>query len=127
MKKIAIIKIQESYLNYDHELVVERVTEFQEVDDETYGILVNAQHANNFRIIEYPANPEEFILKTVTDYKNKILREEKKRQQEIEDANKAKLARALKRKAANEKKEKELLAELVRKHGVPDADSKAKK
>ena len=125
MRKIAIIKTGDScYSRYeDDSLLIDRITDFQEVDDETYKLLTQARAdytlGFTFDIIEVPLDQKQCILDTVDAYKAKIekVRAEAKAAQEKAEQKKAK-DRAL-NKAKQEAKEKELLAKLAKKHGLP--------
>lgn len=99
-------------------MVVSNVSKFEEVDEETYALLVRAQYVYNFRVVELL--PTEEMFSTIATFKAFLLEEEKKRKQEEDKREVARKAAAIKRKLKKETEEKRILADLVKKHGVPN-------
>lgn len=108
-----------SYGDYgdDSRWVTERVTDFEEVDDETYNLLQRASSKYNYTIVEQVMNQQDFIAKTVADYKAFIKAEELKTKKFQEEVERKKQERLLKKRAKTEEQEKQLLANLLAKHG----------
>jgi hypothetical protein len=118
MRKIAIITTRDFYYNYgdDCDQIVNSITEWTEVDEDTYNKLYGASHRMNFSIIERPADEAAFIKKTVRDYVDIIAKEEEAERQRKAKADLTRKEKALKKKAKDEAAEKELLATLLAKH-----------
>jgi Lon protease-like protein len=120
MRKIAIIELVNHWDNYDNERVlIDKITDFTVVDDETYGILVKASYRKGFKVIEQPEDQEAFIEATVADYLESI-KAEKLKEEKLNEAEK-KRQRALKRQAKTEADQKKMLEDLIKIHGVPDS------
>lgn len=97
MRKIAIIKPREIYAAYDDvEKIIERITEFTEVDAETYELLRRAQHEFEFVLIEQPVDQQKFVLDTIEDYKKLIVMAEQKKKEAEKLAAQKKLERRMK-------------------------------
>lgn len=120
MHKIAILRTKDHYYDYgDWTVVIEKITDFEEVDDETYKILVSGQIEFDYKIIELEVNQSQFIIDTVAKIADRIKKnEESKARKKAEEAAKRQ-ERLLKKKAKDEAAEKELLSTLIKKHGVP--------
>lgn len=113
MKKIAILK--KIVKDYDYEgsyTILEKITDFCEVDDDTYAMLYKAQYKYNFIILEQPINIEEFILKTVEDYKMYVKRMEDENKKLKEKHENKRLKSKIKREEKEKEKRKALLEQL---------------
>lgn len=117
-RKISILKTKDIYDDYgDRERIIEKITDFVEVDDATYNLLRAAQRDMGFSIVEIPLNVQTFVLETVADYKELIEQRQEEARKARDLADEKRRKDSAKRKAAQEAKEKETLAELLRKHG----------
>jgi len=83
MHKVAILRFSGYYdSNDDYQKIIERVTEFAEVDNETFVLLTKAQRNGNydFILVEQLPDQEKFIFTTVAAYVADISAEEKKKE-----------------------------------------------
>ena len=83
MHKVAILRFSGYYdSNDDYQKIVEHITEFTEVDDETFVLLTKAQRNGNydFILVEQLPDQEKFIFTTVAAYVADISAEEKKKE-----------------------------------------------
>ncbi len=120
MKRIAIVETLETYNNYDsYDRIVDKITDFADVEDEVYKKLINAQHKFGFSVVLIPTDLNGFIENTVAKY-DKMVSEELENQRKASEktAEKRRLNLAKKKKEA-EAKEKKKLEELIKKHGIP--------
>ncbi len=128
MHKIAIITGRELYNNnyydsYDVTKVIDSITDWETVDDDTFKLLTDASHYGNFSILEQPIDTQQFIITTVAEHVRIIKqravdeanRKAKIEEQKIESARKRK-EKALLKLAKSEEDEKTLLASLLKKH-----------
>lgn len=122
MRKIAIIKTTTHFYNYgdDHDTVIEKITDFEEVDDETYELLYKVQSEYGFVIIEQPIDQRKFIIDTVKGVTARIKKFEEERALRKAQEEAKKEERAIRKKAKDEAAEKKLLTKLIQKHGVPE-------
>lgn len=121
MRKIAIIKTDHRWDDYDNQQVlIDKITDFTEVDDATYAILINAQYHNGFRVLAQPVDQERFIQETVADYLEMIKEQERKDAERKAAEAEKKRQRDLKKKAKTEEEQKKLLEDLIKIHGVPE-------
>jgi len=92
--KIAIIT-SEKIADYDgiEYAVASKCTEFEEVDEKTYKLLVSAQYKYNFRVIRSPDDLKLFIKNTVSDYMEYIKKEEARILSEKKERERKKLER----------------------------------
>lgn len=119
-RKIAIIVSKERYTSYDdYERVIERVTEFEEVDQETYNLLWRARMQYGFEILEQPIDQKKYILDTVDSYKKMVIVEEVKKAEERAEAERKKIARKLKLDMKKKEERQKVFAELA-KEFVPE-------
>lgn len=120
--KIAIIKTDTHFSSYgdDYDTLISKITDFEEVDSETYQLLIRYQSEYRYQILEQPIDQRKFIIDTVSNIKDRIkkLEEEKSQKKAQEEAKKEE--RALRKKAKDEAAEKKLLTKLIQKHGVPE-------
>lgn len=128
MHNIAIIMGREFtssdyYDEYSRTKVIDTITAWETVDDETFKLLSAAAYGGGFTILEQPNDPAKFIAITVADYVRKVkqLAEAEAKRKAADDARKAETARkrkekALLRMAKTVDAERELLATLIAKH-----------
>lgn len=114
MRKVAIVIGLESY-DYDNDsyrTVATSITDWVEVSNEDYKILVDNQWRSNYRVIEQPKHPEDFIKKTVADYlavaKAELARQEAEKQKREEAA----LQRKVKKEMRDKEKARKMYEEL---------------
>jgi hypothetical protein len=127
LHKIAIVFGEENYRDYhDSDFVIDRITEFVEVDDKTFEILNRHSSTEGYRVVETPISTPDFI-KGILE-KHKIYEAEEAKQRKLEEARRSKQRAAQeekkrlqseKNRIASEKNEKKLLEDLLKKHGVP--------
>jgi hypothetical protein len=119
MRKIAIIKGHDRDRGYENwEMVIERVTEFEEVDEETFDILYKAQSLYGYTLIEQRTDLSEFIPNTIKGYKEHVLKLQKAADKQKAEAEKLKQERAAKRVKANRTKAEKQLRVLAEQLGV---------
>jgi hypothetical protein len=121
--KIAIITTgYESYDRYgdDYGLIVQSITDWDEVTDEDFKCLRTMEGILGYHVIERPADAATFIKKTVADYKAYVKAEEQRMADEKVKREKAALERKMKKELKDKKSKTELLAKLVAELG-PDA------
>lgn len=124
MRKIAILKgknheIYTSYEDdYNRKFIAERITDFTEVDDETYYLLYSNQHNCGYVVLEQVINVDEFIADTVQGYLEKVKKQQEKYAKEKVEAERIKKEKAEKRKLKTAEKEIKMLQELIQKHGT---------
>lgn len=121
MKKIAIITFVDTYKNYqddyDCDKIVDSITEWSEVTQEDYDILVKEENrSRNFFVIERLDADQKFIPKTVAEYLKQAKAEAEKKLKAEQAAKEKKLAAELKKKAKTEALELDLLRKLQEKH-----------
>ena len=121
MKKIAIITFVDTYKNYqddyDCDKIVDSITEWSEVTQEDYDILVKEEaRSRNFFVIERLDADPKFIQKTVAEYLKQAKAEAEKKLKAEQAAKEKKLAAELKKRAKTEADEIELLRKLQEKH-----------
>lgn len=112
--KIAIIRTRtfENYSDYDSysiQRIVESITDWEEVSDEDYKMLISAADRLGFQVLEQPIDTKKFIGKTIADYKAFV--QEEKRQRE-EAALQRKFKKELKDQQSKEKMLQKIVAEL---------------
>ncbi len=135
MRKIAIIKNHDSddfdrYSDVYIQLLRSLITDFVEVDEETYQTLTKASrderwNGNDFIVIEQLQVDDKFIPKTVADYVAFVEAKEAERRERIRVQEEKKIAASLRKIAKTEEDEKALLAKLLAKHQgvvVPPGD-----
>jgi len=88
MRKIAIITNKDVYSNYgdDCSTIVSSITDWSEVDEETFTKLKAASHQFGFSIIERPIDESSFIRNTIAEWTKHIDEIEQKRKKEKEKA-----------------------------------------
>lgn len=123
--KIAIIKSRtfENYSDYDDysiQRIVETITDWEEVSDEDYRILVAAQSRHNFQVLEQPVDTKQFIAKTISEYREFVKAEEKRLAEEKRQREEAALQRKFKKELKDKASKEKMLAKLVAELG-PDS------
>jgi 3-methyladenine DNA glycosylase AlkD len=121
MRKIAIITVHDGCFNSydDYTRIVQSITDWAEVTDEEFFALQNASYRKQFTIIEQQIDQDEFIKRTVAEYLEEVAKEAAKEAERKEKEAAKRRERELKRKAKDAEAEKALLADLLKKHGVP--------
>lgn len=122
MHKIAIVKVSNEYSDYDKETVRTSITDWTEVSDEDYKILMGAAQsshgANYFMVLEQPVNVGGFVANTVEAHLKIAKANEARRKAEVDKRKKEaekKKAIADAKKATKEKNE---LEALLKKNGL---------
>lgn len=110
-KKIAIIKEYNHYDNDYNEKLINSISDWSEVSDEEYKMLVSYQIKGNYTLIERIDSPE-FIKKTVGDYLEWASAEEKRKMFLAEQRAKRKILKTTKK----EEEERKLFEELSKKY-----------
>ena len=114
-KKIAIVLVKEyfpSYDDYNEVQLIQSITDWEEVSDNDYEILRQAQNQFSYRIVEQPLDTPKFIAKTIADWK-RIAKEEATRQKKLkEEAAKKALEKKLKKEQRAKETKRQLLARL---------------
>jgi len=118
-RKIAIITGREISTYSDHDddyssprRVVESITDWEEVSEEDYRLLLSCQNYLNFSIIEQPTNQKQFIEKSIASWKKRC-EETQRLQLEQKQAREAKaLAAKIKKQARTREAKLKLLEQL---------------
>lgn len=114
-RKIAIIITRDycpGYGDDGYETLLHSISDWEEVSEEDFKILTDAQWKMNFRVLEQPTEPPKFIAKTVDDWK-KLVKEEAAREKKLkEEAAKKALEKKLKKELRAKETKKQLLARL---------------
>lgn len=127
MRKIAIVLYdQDRDYDYDNTVIntaIHSITDWTEVTDEEYALLVEAaKHRANmpkgrsFMVVARPADERSFIYKTVEQYKEMAAKWEAEKAAEKLAKEEKRRAAALKKRAKDEAAEKALLAQLQAKY-----------
>ena len=118
MRKIAIITTNDRYSSFDdYSEVIKTVTEWTEVSDSDYQLLVASQRrGGEFIILEFP-NQKEFIANTVAEYIKIAKKEEAERQARLAAEEAKKAAARRRRLEKNTKDKRELLEQLKKELG----------
>lgn len=114
MRKVAIVIGLESY-DYDsdsYRTVATSITDWVEVSDDDYKILIDNQWRSNFRVIEQPKHPEDFIKKTVADYLKAAKEEQLRQEAEKKKREEAALQRRVKKEMRDKEKARKIYEEL---------------
>lgn len=124
--KIAIITT--GFRDYDqcsdsYERVVDSITDWDEVSDDDFKVLVAMQDKLEYRVIERPRFTDAFVRKTVASYKEYVLAEERRLTEEKEQRAKAAADRKLKKELKDKKSKTDLLAKLVAELGPDEVKS----
>jgi ATPase subunit of ABC transporter with duplicated ATPase domains len=123
MRKIAILQDCWNYDSYSNaERIIEKITDFVEVSDEDYNLLVNASHQQGFTVIQMPSNTQEFVENTVQAYLESIKAKEEKRRKAEQERKRLREENKRRQKEKEEEAERKKLEELIRKHGIPKLD-----
>lgn len=117
MREIAIITVKELWHYDDYSRVVESITEWTEVSDEDYKLLVKFSSNYDWNVIERLDKKPSFVLNTVKAAIEEVRLAEEREKKVKEEADKKKQERLLKKRAKDEAAEKKLLEQLLAKHG----------
>jgi hypothetical protein len=112
--KIAIIKTFDYYPGYGddgHEVIIQSITDWEEVTDDEFKTLEAASRTLGFKMLEQPTDLPKFVAKTVKDYKAWALAEEARRAKEAKD----RADKALERKFKKELKDKDSKLKMLKK------------
>jgi hypothetical protein len=125
MKKIAIVQLIEIGHEYDETYLQDHITDWTEVSDQEYNDLYTGLYYLNrnsystgvsHRIIVMPDVKEnsqkEFVLKTIADYKQHILKLKEEEDRRLAEQERIKLEKKLKRELKTKEQKLKLLAEL---------------
>jgi len=119
-RKIAIIITKDYYPGYGddgQETLLQSITEWEEISDEDFNILSDAQWTMNFRILEQPTEPPKFIAKTISDWKKLVKEQAEKEKKLKEEAAKKALEKKLKKELKAKETKKQLLERLKKELG----------
>lgn len=124
-RKIAIIKTRtfdyySDYDNYSRQVIAESITDWEEVSEEDFSMLVSAAGMHNYQVIEQPTDVKDFIGKTIADYKKFVEKENKRIAEEKRQREEAALQRKFKKELKDKASKEKMLAKLVAELG-PDA------
>lgn len=111
--KVAILLTTESYNDYsdDYHQVLSSISEWEEISNEDFVVLQSASWRKGFKILEQPADPKQFIARTVSEEIARAKDEELKLEAEkIKRAEKARL-----RKYQTDLKDKDTKLALLKK------------
>jgi len=116
-RKIAIIKMREvPYSEYGdpegYQMIVQSITDWQEVSDEDYRTLQLASGSLGFKILEQPTDVPAYIAKTIKEYTALARAEEARLAEEKRKREDAALQRRLKKELKDEKTKKALYEKL---------------
>lgn len=116
-RKIAIIKMREvPYSEYGdpdgYQMIVQSITDWEEVSDEDFRTLQLASNPLGFRIIEQPLNTKDFIAKTIREYSALARAEEARQAEEKRRREEAALQRKLKKELKDAKTKEALYKKL---------------
>ena len=116
-RKIAIIKMREvPYSEYGdpdgYQMIVQSITDWQEVSDEDYRTLQMASGSLGFRILEQPTDVPAFVARTIKEYTALARAEEARLAEEKRKREEAALQRKLKKELRDTKTKKALYEKL---------------
>lgn len=117
MSEIAIITTKGLEYYDDYSKIVNSITDWSEVSDEDYKLLVRYSNKYDWEIIERLDKKPRFILSSVKAASEEVKLEEERQRLAKEEADRKKQERLLKKKAKDEVAEKKLLEQLLAKHG----------
>ena len=115
-KLIAIVKPKRIDCYDDYSVLVESITDWSEVTDEEYALLYNWSNKYDYTVITRLDKQPDFLPKTISAALEEAKKEQEYLEKQKQEAQKLKLERELKRRARNEKKERELLEALQEKY-----------
>ena len=114
--KIAIITTRDIFSNYgeDHSVIVDSISDWQEVSHEDYALLCKAQARTYgaFHIIEQPTDTPKFIARTIADYLKLAAEDEKKAAEGKVKREKASIERKHKKELKDKESKLKLLKQL---------------
>jgi hypothetical protein len=120
MRKIAILKCRGVYDAYDNsQVLIEKITDFTEVDEPTFEMLLNARNKYGFEIVEQVIDQESFIENTVAGWTKHVAEEGKRRAAELANSLRLKKEREAKRDAKREETKRKTLEKLLKEFGTP--------
>lgn len=124
-RKIAIIKTRtfnyySDYDDYSRQMIAESITDWEEVSDEDFNVLLSAAGLYNYQVIEQSTDVKNFIGKTIADYKKFVEKENKRIAEEKRQREEAALQRKFKKELKDKTSKEKMLAKLVAELG-PDA------
>ena len=106
-----IIKRNECYYDYNDRVIIDSISNWDEVSDEDYTLLYKAKNKlGTFDIIERPINEPQFIAKTIAAYLKIAAEEAEKERKEKEKKKRV----ALERKHKKELKDRESKIKLLK-------------
>ena len=117
MRLIAICKFK--YSDYDNcDKIIESITDWTEVTEEDYNLLVSFSWKCDWAIIERLDKKPGFVLSTVKAAIEEARSAQERLEKDKQEAERKKQERLLKKKAKDEEAEKKLLQTLLVKHGT---------
>lgn len=117
MREIAIITTKSVEYYDDYSKIVDSITDWSEVSDEDYKLLVRFSNKYDWTVIERLDKKPGFLLSSVKAALDEVKLEEERQRLDKEEADRKKQERLLKKKAKDEAAEKKLLEQLLAKHG----------
>ncbi len=117
MREIAIITTKSVEYYDDYSKIVDSITDWSEVSDEDYKLLVHFSNKYEWMVIERLDKKPGFLLSSVKAALDEVKLEEERQRLAKEEVDRKKQERLLKKKAKDEAAEKKLLEQLLAKHG----------
>lgn len=122
MRKIAIVHYEDRYVNYDDsETFVKSITDWTEVDEETYQLLKRHQfsylNGEAYYVVTRPVDEQAFIKQTVAEYIEHAKKEDAKKAAEKKKREDAALQRKLKKQAKDAEARKAMYEQLQKEFG----------
>lgn len=118
MKKVALVDFEEIYGELDTMVVMRSITEWQEISDEDYGVLINAVRGHaNLRCITFIEKQKESIRSIIDTYLEKTKKQEQAKEEAKKKAAAKRAANALQKIQKDKESKKELLERLKRELG----------
>ena len=123
MKQIAIIVCEDRYIDYDSsEVFVKSITDWTEVDDETYKLLKQHQYSYDlikeaYYVVTRPTNEAAFIKKSVADFVKSAEEVEAKRELARQRAREKTQLKKKQREEKDAEKRRQQYEELKREFG----------
>jgi hypothetical protein len=117
MRKIAIIQFRDVDIMYDDyhdvtKLIASKITDWVEVDEETFRALLTYQGQGKYRVVEFIPNQLEFIKNTVDDYKRYVAIQQEKERKYREEKEKKRQEKQIAKQAKTLEEKKNLLKKL---------------
>lgn len=117
MREIAIITTKSAEYYDDDSKTVDSITDWSEVSDEDYELLVRFSNKYDWTVIERLDKKPGFLLNSVKAALDEVKLEEERQRIAKVESDRKKQERLLKKKAKDEAAEKKLLEQLLAKHG----------